>query len=623
MIPDIGCIALEALIFNLIIIVFSSYFFINYKIIKLEDNTTLGKSILFFSSTVFFLSSFLLFLLIYAFINSDFSVVNVYMNSSTILPLRYKIAASWSSHEGSMIMWLWFLSLSHFLWYFKNRNYFYSRDGVYINLVFILIILSFALIVYFSSNPFARLINPPEQGLGVSPALQDVALTIHPPILYFGYSLYLILYSVIIAGMLTREINNELFISVRGYSRASLAVLSCGIFLGSWWAYRELGWGGFWFFDPVENISLIPWMFGLLFHHLIWLNNNKSLYLKAALGVCPFIFAVIGTFFVRSGLLNSVHSFSFDPSRGLHILISTAAISLSTYLVFLLAENKEKKLSYKNMRLSELLIYIFSFFSLSAVGFLIIATFFPVFYDYFSSNKIEIAFVYYKYTFIAVMLPVFFLMFLFHIRKTKFSWKFFTKKTTFIAIITIICSILVINLPGSSLAKIFLLLGILLFIAIIYDIFSSNIIFRSIYVSHLAVALFLIAVSLNSMFQQEIDFIGKIGDSITRDAYTVKLVDIKYVKTDNYYRQISEFEINDIKNNLIFFIKPEHRLYEIEKVKTSKPNIHSFLSGDFYAVLNNVHDQEVHATFYYKPAIFWLWCSMVMFVFSFLAYRRK
>ncbi len=273
--------------------------------------------------------------LIWAHVSSDFSVANVYENSHSAKPLLYKISGVWGNHEGSMLLWVLILSLfGAAVWLFGENLPLDLRSAVLaiqgaISATFVLFIIA-------TSNPFIRIAEPPIEGQGLNPILQDPALAIHPPLLYTGYVGFSMAFSFAIAALLVGRIDSAWARWVRPWTLAAWIFLTIGIAIGSWWAYYTLGWGGWWFWDPVENASLMPWLTGTaLLHSAIVMEKRDSL--KAwtiLLAILTFSFSLLGTFLVRSGVLTSVHSFASDPSRGVFILVIVSTFTAGGLFLF-------------------------------------------------------------------------------------------------------------------------------------------------------------------------------------------------------------------------------------------------------------------------------------------------
>ena len=316
-------------LFSILIIYFS------YNCFKISNNL-IPKSI--YHISIFQSTSILIcfFTLIAAFLVSDFSLINVYQNSHSLKPIFYKISGTWGNHEGSLLLWVIILTIFSFLFLISNKshpkNY---RLGTLI--IQNLLILGFLFFILFNSNPFSVISPVPNEGLGLNPILQDPALAIHPPLLYVGFVGSSIYFSAAMASLITNYNERSFAISIKSWVLISWVFQTLGILVGSIWAYYELGWGGFWFWDPVENASLLPWFaMTALLHSMLVLEKRKSLYFwTIILCLLTFTLSVMGTFLVRSGILNSVHTFANDPSRGIYILIFLSLmISASVYFLF-------------------------------------------------------------------------------------------------------------------------------------------------------------------------------------------------------------------------------------------------------------------------------------------------
>ena len=316
MIPEIGHILL-------IITFVSSFIQAIFWIITLGSKNTVNLIILQkFSVTNFILISSSFSILLYSFIISDFSLLIVTNNSHSLKPLIYKISGLWGNHEGSLMLWALILS---FFTYLISRNKSQISFKLLSSILGVqtLILFSFLAFILFTSNPFERLEIPPLDGKGLNPLLQDPGLAFHPPILYLGYVGLSVSFSFAVAALITGEINQIWARQIRPWITIAWSALTLGIALGSWWAYYELGWGGWWFWDPVENASFMPWLIATALLHSVRLLETRLILVSwtVLLAILGFSFSLLGTFIVRSGLLTSVHAFATDPSRGIFILI--------------------------------------------------------------------------------------------------------------------------------------------------------------------------------------------------------------------------------------------------------------------------------------------------------------
>jgi cytochrome c-type biogenesis protein CcmF len=538
--------------------------------------------------------------LIYSFVTSDFSVVNVYLNSSTIKPLIYKISAAWASHEGSIMLFV--LTLSMVDIYLRRHDWDISQKSFH---PITAIISGFLLIIYFTSTPFGRLLNPPVEGLGLNPSLQDPALAIHPPILYLGYALYSAPYSITVSALWNRINIVEILTRLKFYSGLALAFLTIGVGLGSWWAYRELGWGGYWFFDPVENTSLVVWIMGIAFHHMIILARRENKYsnLMALTAILTFLLSLMGTFLVRSGILLSIHSFAFDATRGAAIFALFSIISLmSLGLIAIRAkESKDQKIP----ALKNNIFFVSLAFLLIADLLLIIATLYPPFMQLYSGTEFTIDITFYLKSFVPLCLLAVLLAPLVLYKEH--------------AILSILGAFIALCIAYYYAKDIVSAIGVLAGLNLIFwAIIHSRIKKIPTIMGHFGLGLFVLAISLNCIFKETKEFIGKLDHKIEFKNYDIELFDIKYAKSENYMRQIAKFKITDRDENKIFFLNPEQRLYMIEKMTKSKPHINTTVTSDLYFVLLNIKDDEVHAEFHYNPAIFLLWFSVFLMALSLL-----
>ena len=315
---------------------------IKKNLLNLENKIYKFLTLQFFSVVISF------FILLYTFIISDFSNETVYNNSHSTKPIFYKITGLWGNHEGSLLLWLLVLTSFVLFFFFSSKNE-PKNFRLYTVIFHQIIVIGFFIFVLKTSNPFDILFPIPSEGLGLNPILQDPALAIHPPILYVGYVGTSIIFASSLAAMVTGYVNNLWAKNLKKWVLISWTFLTGGILLGSIWAYYELGWGGFWFWDPVENISLMPWLSLTALLHCILTLEKRDLFKNWSiiLSIVTFMLSVSGTFLVRSGILNSVHTFANDPSRGLFILSFLALMVFSSIFIFFKyapAENKNYKI---------------------------------------------------------------------------------------------------------------------------------------------------------------------------------------------------------------------------------------------------------------------------------------
>lgn len=366
---------------GLILVYFSIQNFRNFNQL---DNKILSFS---FLQLFFVVVSFLA--LVISFIISDFNNETVFNNSHTTKPLFYKISGTWGNHEGSLLLWLLVLTLFIFIFLLRTKNQ--PIKYKILTLVFQqVIIIGFFLFLILTSNPFNYLFPAPNEGLGLNPILQDPALAIHPPILYLGYVGSSIIFSSALAATTLKMVSTNWAIHIKKWVLISWIFLTLGILLGSIWAYYELGWGGFWFWDPVENVSLMPWLaLTTLLHCILVLERKETLTSWVIiLSIATFTLSMCGTFLVRSGILNSVHTFANDPERGLFILIFLFTLIFLSLLIFFVfhkpGQNNQANFFWLSKETSILINNWFMMYFLSVV---LIGTVYPIFLDVISSQK--------------------------------------------------------------------------------------------------------------------------------------------------------------------------------------------------------------------------------------------
>ncbi|MBC8307425.1 MAG: heme lyase CcmF/NrfE family subunit, partial [Pelagibacterales bacterium] len=300
------------------------------------------KYFLFFIRSATFLICASFISLILAYVTSDFSNFNVFQNSHSEKPLIYKITGAWGNHEGSILLWVCMISIYGFFYSLFSK----SSESFKVLVLKIQsgIFIIFSFFIIFTSNPFLVNSVVVEEGLGLNPILQDPALAIHPPMLYLGYVGFSLVFSLAIANLLKTNSDETWIVETQKWSIISWGFLTAGIALGSYWAYYELGWGGWWFWDPVENISLMPWIAGLaLVHSLLMVRGEEAIERWIVfLSILCFSLSILGTFLVRSGILTSVHSFAADASRGLFILLIFFVTTGFGFLVFLIKSPTKK-----------------------------------------------------------------------------------------------------------------------------------------------------------------------------------------------------------------------------------------------------------------------------------------
>ena len=581
-----------------------------------NNNKQISQNILSLSflQLVFVIVSFLS--LIISFINSDFSNETVFNNSHTTKPLFYKISGTWGNHEGSLLLWLLVLTLFIFLFLIKSREQ--PKKYRILTLLFQqIIIIGFFLFVLMTSNPFNYLFPIPNEGLGLNPILQDPALAIHPPILYLGYVGTSIIFSSSLAAVTQNYVSKEWGQHIKKWVLVSWIFLTIGIMLGSIWAYYELGWGGFWFWDPVENVSLMPWLtLTALLHCIVVLERRAALTSWVViLSITTFTLSMCGTFLVRSGILNSVHTFANDPARGIFILIFLFALIVLSVGIFFIFHKENNKSSTNFFWLSrETSILINNWFMMYFLSVVLIGTVYPIFLDVISSEKISVGPPFYQKLIVPFLIP--FLLFMSLGPRLKWIKSKIENKNSLI--ITFIISVMLTFFIIKNLTTDLLFYTVLisaaffLFFTTLKELFIKKFNNVSQTVSHFGFSLLILSILFNNILSSEIITNIKIGERYDYNKGEIFFKKTEEKKESNFNSIIAFFEIKD-KNGKIIELNPEIRIYNQPVIITSEADIKTTLLEDKFLVMNLVKGNEYfNIRYQVKPFMVWIWISVLL-----------
>ena len=570
--------------------------------------------ILSFLQLTFVIVSFLS--LILSFINSDFSNETVFNNSHTTKPLFYKVSGTWGNHEGSLLLWLLVLTLFIFLFLIKSNQQ--PKKYRILTLLFQqIIIIGFFLFVLMTSNPFNYLFPIPNEGMGLNPILQDPALAIHPPILYLGYVGTSIIFSASLAAITQNYICKEWAQHIKKWVLVSWVFLSIGIMLGSIWAYYELGWGGFWFWDPVENISLMPWLtLTALLHCILILEKRMALTSWVViLSITTFTLSMCGTFLVRSGILNSVHTFANDPTRGIFMLVFLfVLIFLSLGIFFLFHKENNKDFNNFTLLSRETSILVNNWFMMYFLSVVLIGTVYPIFLDVLSAEKISVGPPFY-HKLIAPFLPLFLLFMAFGTRLKRIKSKIENNNLLIIFfIISVILAFAVLRTITTDLLLYTILIStaFFLFFTTLKDLFiqKNNNISQSI--AHFGFSLFILAILFNSILSSEVITNLKVGEKHDYNKGSIFFEKIEEKKDSNFNSIIGYFKITD-KDGKVVELKPELRIYNQPIIVTSEAYIKTTLLEDKFLAMNLVKGNEYfNIRYQIKPFMIWIWISVLI-----------
>ena len=577
-----------------------------------------------YSQGFFFLFfSFLIY--VWLAITDNFNVAYIANHSNTALPTFYKITSIWSAHEGSMFLWIVFLSLWGFIFNIRvNNNEILKPKSMGI-ISFILV--GFLVFLLATSNPFVTILPiPPLNGADINPVLQDPALAIHPPTLYLGYVGFVIPFACAIAFLLhgDSEINWEAL--VKKWSVSAWVFLTIGITLGSWWAYYELGWGGYWFWDPVENVALMPWLAATAFIHSLGVSI-KSSQLRIwtiLLSILVFSLSLFGAFIVRSGIIDSVHSFANDPDRGLYLLGFIGLIVFISVFLFVWRLSSIKSLSVIKKFSKQSFISINNILFGTLIFSVMLGVTYPLIYEFLFDQKISVGAPFYN----AIFIPVVVLasIFLFFSVDSKWSrsinFEFFTAPIFLSATLSLALTLFVMQFFNtqsiSILASIFA--GSLIIFRYIYEII--NFLFKKKYVNpfsviaHMSLGLLLVSISFNSLLSTERALSIDINSMEEYKDLKIFFEDIGVENNSNYDSIQASFLVED-QNGRAFNLKPEKRRYFTRGQITTETAIHVTALRDIYITIGDqLDDGSWVVNVQINYLIRWIWFSALLMGFA-------
>ena len=608
------------LLFSILIIFFS--------VKNLKDAEILDKKIITFTFIQFFFVVISFFGLIISFINSDFSNETVFNHSHTTKPLFYKISGTWGNHEGSLLLWLLVLTLFISIFLIKSNQQ-PKKYRIFTLLFQQIIIVGFFIFLIKTSSPFNYIFPTPNEGLGLNPILQDPALAIHPPILYLGYVGSSIIFSSALAAMVTSYVSKEWAKHIKQWVLASWVFLTLGILLGSIWAYYELGWGGFWFWDPVENVSLMPW-FALttLLHCILVLEKKKILTSWAMiLSIATFALSMSGTFLVRSGILNSVHTFANDPERGLFILIFLFTLIFLSIFIFIFFHSEKEKLENNFFWLSkETSILVNNWFMMYFLSVVLIGTIYPIFLEVITANKISVGPPFYNKLILPFLIPFLIAMAIgpnLNWVKSDFKDKFYM---TIFFIISFLLSALIIKQFDINflINTILVTSAFFLFFSTSREFFVKRFRNLSQNIAHFGFSLLILSILFNNIFSNEVITNLKIGETFETEKFTINFENIEQEDEKNFKAIIGKFSVQNLDGSSDI-LNPELRIYNQPNIITSEADIKTNLLTDKFMTMNYVQNQEYfNIRYQVKPFMIWIWVSVILISFGgFLSFFKK
>ncbi|GAB1671642.1 heme lyase CcmF/NrfE family subunit [Mannheimia haemolytica] len=565
--------------------------------------------------------------LFYLFAVNDFTVQYVVNNSNSRLPLQYRLSAVWGAHEGSLLLWVWLLSLwSVGVATFTRKM---PEDAVARVLGLMGVIgIGFLMFVIFTSNPFDRTFpNFPIDGKELNPMLQDVGLIFHPPLLYMGYVGFSVAFAFAIASLMTGHLDTAWARWSRPWTMAAWVFLTLGIVLGSWWAYYELGWGGWWFWDPVENASLMPWLAGTALIHSLAVTEKRGTF-KAwtvLLAILAFSLCLVGTFLVRSGILVSVHAFASDPTRGLYILAYLVLVVGGSLLLYAFKGSEIKSLDNYERYSRETMLLINNILLMAFLSVVFLGTLLPLIHKQIGLGTISIGAPFFDQMFLILMVPFSFVLGIGPLVKWRRDQVSAIRKPVIIA--TILMALLGFGLPYlfRNTITVRVVLGTMMSVFIVllslYELhqrathrhsFLSGIFKLSrshwgMVLAHLGVAMTVFGIAFSQNFSIERDVRMNVGDKAEILDYQFEFKGIKITDGANYQGGTAELEITR-NGKYEATLNAEKRFYTVSRMGMTEAAIDWGFTRDLYAALGEkLEDNSWAVRLYYKPFIRWIW----------------
>lgn len=565
--------------------------------------------------------------LFYLFAVNDFSVQYVVNNSNSLLPLQYRLSAVWGSHEGSLLLWGWLLSLWAVAVAAFTRQM--PEEAVARVLgVMGLVSIGFLVFMIFTSNPFDRTFpNFPADGKELNPMLQDVGLIFHPPLLYMGYVGFSVAFAFAIASLMTGRLDTAWARWSRPWTMAAWVFLTLGIVLGSWWAYYELGWGGWWFWDPVENASLMPWIAGTALIHSLAVTEKRSTF-KAwtvLLAILAFSLCLLGTFLVRSGILVSVHAFASDPTRGLYILAYLVVIIGGSLLLYAYQGSKIKSLDNYERYSRESVLLLNNVLLMAFLSVVFLGTILPLIHKQIGLGTISIGAPFFDQMFMILMVPFAFLLGIGPLVKWRRDQISSIRKPVLMSLAVMI--VLGVGLPYlfADVITVSVVLGTMMAVIIValslYElhqrathrhpfwtgIFKLSRSHWGMVLAHLGVAMTVFGIAFSQNFSIEKDVRMKVGDTAQILDYSFIFKGIRDSNGQNYIGGTADIEITQ-NGKYEATLHAEKRFYNVSKMGMTEAAIDWGFTRDLYAALGErLDDGSWGLRLYYKPFIRWIW----------------
>mgnify|MGYP000098917473 FL=1 len=569
------------------------------------------------AQSVFLLLAIAFVILAWSFYANDFSVLYVAEHSNSQMPVIYRLGAVWGGHEGSLLLWIFLLST----WTFLVAQLSKSLDEFMVARVIGvlgLVTTGLLLFVLTTSNPFERLLPAAQDGRSLNPLLQDPGLVFHPPMLYMGYVGFSVAFAFAIASLLSGRLDAAWARWSRPWTTAAWVFLTLGIALGSWWAYYELGWGGWWFWDPVENASFIPWLVGTALLHSLAVTEKRGGFKSwtVLLAITAFSLSLLGTFLVRSGVLTSVHAFATDPRRGIFILIFLVLVVGSSLTLYAWRAPKSTLGGKFSLTSRETFILLGNVFLVVSAASVLLGTLYPLLIDALHLGKISVGPPYFNSVFVPIMIPLLVLMGIGPWTSWKNSNLFDVIKRLWIAVlVAVIAAALIPFVMGefSWLSSLGFLLAFWVITSGLLQIIRQakagkpTRSFIGMQLAHLGIAIFVIGVTMVGAYQEEKDVRMLAGESVSVGGYDIQLKGVSAVPGPNYKAMQGTFLLTR-NGKLEATMYPEKRSYLSSTMPMTEAAIDAGLTRDIYVSLGEeLEDKAWAVRVYYKPFVDWIW----------------
>ena len=575
----------------------------------------------------FLLIAFSFAVLAHGALTDDFSIKYIAGHSNSLLPTQYKFASVWGGHEGSLLLWMlmlsgWTLAVAIF-----SRTLPLAMVARVIGILG-LVSTGFLMFILITSSPFERLLPAPLDGKDLNPLLQDPGLVIHPPMLYMGYVGFSVAFAFAVSALLSGRMDAAWARWSRPWTIVAWIFMTAGIALGSWWAYYELGWGGWWFWDPVENASLMPWLFGTALIHALMVTDKRGGFKawSVLLAIGAFSLSLLGTFLVRSGVLTSVHAFASDPKRGVFILIFLAVVVGVSLTLFAWRAPKATLGGKMGLVSRESMLIANSVLLVVATGAVLLGTIYPLIIDALNLGKLSVGAPYFNAVFVPLMVPVVFLMVpggIAHWREARWAQLGHDLRLPALAAVVAGIAIWTLTERGTWLAGMGMALATWVVVGLLMQIFirmkkPGRIppSFWGMHLAHLGIAVITVGITMVKSYEVERDVRMGLNDTVTIENYSFELTGVSDVDGPNYKALRGDIKVTK-DGKYLEMLYPEKRKYFSSAMPMTEAGIDSGLFRDLYVSLGEPIEGERlqwSVRVFYKPFVSWLWYGAILMV---------